>query len=78
MGTERNAENRVNDALRVGIVLRQESKIQRYSCTPRLLPSPDIRHNPRYVYVFQRGCAEAITQAALPTACIDLFKRRVL
>lgn len=45
---------------------------------PCLLPSPDIRHNPRYVCVFQRGCAKAITQAALPTARIDLFKRRVL
>lgn len=34
MGNERNAESRVNDALRAEIVLKQESKTERYNRTP--------------------------------------------
>lgn len=52
MGTEWNAENHVNDALRVETVLRQESKIQPYTCMPWLwteAPFPRYSAQPHFV-----------------------------
>lgn len=71
MGTEWNAENHVNDALRVETVLRQESKIQ--PCTLNRGTSPQVfSTTPRCVC--HGGCAEATTPAALPNA--GVYKKK--